>query len=238
MRIVSWNCQGAYRKKLGLLDRWRPNLSVLAEVSRSDLAEPGLIADSIEQVWRECPGGKSLGVISHGLTRVKTLEGFESWPEGILPVVVEAPMHVTVVAIWTQMTKGEEHLRYVRSLHVMLDQHSDLLRSRPVILIGDFNSNTQWDAEHKRQSHSALVTRLSDLGIVSLYHERNGQPHGQETTPTFFLYRRRSQPFHIDFCFLTRGLLDRVRSFEIGAPEDWLPHSDHMPLFVELDPGQ
>ena len=87
---------------------------------------------------------------------------------------------------------------------------------------------------HKGQSHTELVARLSDLGIVSLHHALTGEQHGKETVPTFFLYRNRHKPFHIDFCFLSRDLLDQVMSFEIGPPDEWLPHSDHMPLFVEF----
>ena len=98
---------------------------------------------------------------------------------------------------------------------------------------GDFNSNTVWDNEHGDLSHSCLVAKLQSLGLESAYHQSTGEPQGSETEPTQFMYRHRDKAFHLDYTFVSKSLAG-CASFSVGAPDDWLPMSDHMPLFLEI----
>jgi exonuclease III len=69
---------------------------------------------------------------------------------------------------------------------------------------------------------------------VSAYHSIRGEPHGAETTSTYFMYARPERGFHIDYVFLPRSWLERVEAVEVGSPEKWLSHSDHCPLTVDV----
>jgi exodeoxyribonuclease III len=72
----------------------------------------------------------------------------------------------------------------------------------------DFNANTQWDGDcPASENFTALAGRLSELGLVSAYHEFYGEAPGQETRPTFFMYRHENRPFHLDYCFIPRAWL-------------------------------
>jgi len=103
-------------------------------------------------------------------------------------------------------------------------------------MLGDFNSNSIWDSEYPRTlNHSALVSRLDALGMVSAYHAYHDEEHGAETRPTFFLYRHENRPYHIDFAFLPKTWRDHIRNVDLGTFSDWSGHSDHVPLTVDLE---
>ncbi|MFZ1746758.1 MAG: hypothetical protein WBO24_09835 [Nitrospirales bacterium] len=74
---------------------------------------------------------------------------------------------------------------------------------------------------------------MKDLGIISLYHAQTGEEQGKEKQATFYMYRRREKPYHIDYAFLSRDMM-RGSIMKIGSPSDWLAFSDHMPLALEL----
>jgi endonuclease/exonuclease/phosphatase family metal-dependent hydrolase len=109
------------------------------------------------------------------------------------------------------------------------------MQAQPTVLLGDFNSNTIWDAEHPSdRSHSALVRYLEGLGLVSAYHSRYEEVQGRESRPTFFLYRHLQRPYHIDYCFLPATWLHRVSDVTVGGHAAWSAKSDHMPLTVDI----
>ncbi len=153
-------------------------------------------------------------------------------PKYVIPIAVEGPEPFLLFAVWTL---GTRPLRYVRALFAALDLYADLLADRPVVLLGDFNSNSIWDHEHPAdRSHSALVARLKTHGLVSAYHHHRKERHGKEATPTFYLHWSEEKPFHLDYCFLPRAWAKRIKSLDVGNYSDWRGHSDHRPLLVEI----
>src|SRR4029077_19019552 len=97
------------------------------------------------------------------------------------------------------------------------------------------NSNSCWDREHGSKSHSVAVERLSRLGLESAYHIVSGHQQGAEKQPTFWFRKSRRAPFHIDYVFLNRSLLSKLKGVTIGLCDDWLFLSDHAPVSVEID---
>jgi hypothetical protein len=159
-----------------------------------------------------------------------TIEGAPSY---IVPIAVEGPSGVFVLfAVWTLDSKP---LRYIRSLATAIDLYSDVFRSNPVVVAGDFNSNAIWDGDHPSHlNHSSVVSRLKEHGLVSAYHHMRGEDHGKESEKTFHLYRHEDKAYHIDYCFLPAAWAKRLCRAEIGSYGSWRQHSDHRPLLVEL----
>ena len=102
-----------------------------------------------------------------------------------------------------------------------------------MIAIGDFNSNTIWDWYYAELSHSELVKKLGRFGLVSAYHTLRGEQHGQEVTPTQFMYRHLAHPYHLDYAFVSQSL-SRSCELLVGNPSEWLTKSDHMPLILTV----
>ncbi len=145
----------------------------------------------------------------------------------------ERGLALGVVAAWACATEHSEN-RYIRQIHKLLDRN--ILKSLPLasIFLGDFNSNSIWDAEHRERSHSRVVEKFDIAGYRSAYHEREEELHGKESTPTFFLYRNRKHPYHIDYAFLSPRMRRNLKSVEIGTPANWLRWSDHMPFSLSF----
>lgn len=110
------------------------------------------------------------------------------------------------------------------------------MTNKPTIFIGDFNSNVIWDHnKYKLGNHAGVVKLLEDKGICSTYHVHHKQTQGKEEHPTFYLYRHKNKPYHIDYCFASKDMLKKVNSVKIGDFDEWIKYSDHVPLIVMFD---
>ena len=56
-----------------------------------------------------------------------------------------------------------------------------------------------------------MVDRLAGKNIYSVYHKHLNQEQGKESHPTFFLQRNKNKPYHIDYCFASADLYDKVK---------------------------
>ena len=75
---------------------------------------------------------------------------------------------------------------------------------------------------------------LGEFGLVSAYHEFFGEAPSHESQPTFYLYRHLDKPAHLDYCFIPRAWLPRLKRVTVGEHREWSQFSDHMPMTVEL----
>ena len=177
---------------------------------------------------------KGLAVFATGPWRVHPAPAPRGLPRYALPVQVSGPESFLLLAVWAM---PHPTLPYVRGMHRAVRACRSLMQAQPTVLLGDFNSNAIWDAEHPAdRSHSALVRYLGERGLVSAYHSRYAEAQGRETRPTFFLYRHERRAYHIDYCFLPTDWLARMRDVTVGDHRAWASKSDHMPLTVDVDP--
>ena len=143
-------------------------------------------------------------------------------------MIVRGAEPFLLLAVWM---KGIGPDRYVRGLHRAIHECRALIHRHPTVVLGDFNSNAIWDHQHPAHlSHSALVGTLAGLGLVSAYHQHRAEPHGKESEATFYFYRRRNTPYHLDYCFIPEGWAQRLAGVEVGRWRDWRGLSDHVPL--------
>jgi len=185
-------------------------------------------------IWVGAKPAKGLAVFATEPWRVHRVPAPRGLPRYALPVQVSGPESFLLMAIWAQPHRT---VPYVRGMHRAIRACRSLMQDRPTVLLGDFNSNTIWDAEHPAErSHSALVQYLGEMGLVSAYHTRYAEEQGRETRPTFFLYRHQQRPYHIDYCFVPAGWLGRIRDVTVGGHGAWAAKSDHMPLTVDVGP--
>jgi exodeoxyribonuclease III len=84
-------------------------------------------------------------------------------------------------------------------------------------------------------SHTAAVSRFRKLGMESAYHEFFGDTQGAERHPTLWFRKNKDNPYHVDYVFMSRPLLSKLRTVVVGRCDDWLTSSDHAPVLVEID---
>ncbi len=223
MRIISWNCNGALSRKLPLLNSLSGDVLIIQEASARDVA--AIDAPFTHWVGK---GHRGLAVIGY---RDLAFRIDPSWDDA-LPWFT--PLHVGelhLLAVWASVLTHAR--RYVRLLHEALDLYSVFLTQPQAVIIGDFNSSTVFDTKHRGLSHTDLVTRLSNQGFTSVWHHQHAELHGEESRPTFHMYRHPEPTWHLDYAFVSTSLLPAA-SLTIGEPALWLTLSDHLPLVLDL----
>ena len=229
VRIAAWNCCGGpLATKLAAAGRLRADILVLPEAPR--------MPDGPTAAWIGENPRRGLAVVVRPPWQVAQLDvGPVKLPRYFLPVRVTGPETFTLWGVWA-CAFGTD--RYVRATHRALDECQAHLRRHAPLLLGDFNSHSRWDHEHPPdRSHSALVGRLGALGYVSAFHHQRGRPHGREGHATFYEYRHRDKPYHLDYAFVPPHLVPRLRRVHLGQHRTWSAWSDHMPLVLELAPA-
>lgn len=231
MRVVSWNCNGAFRNKLHKLEKFNADLYVIQECENpSQCASVDYKSWAGNYLWCGTNKNRGLGVFA------KNGMSLEQVPLDTSPLELFISCRVnesiSVLAVWTREAKSPT-FGYIGQLWKFLQRHPDFLATENSVLIGDLNSNACWDVWDRWWNHSDVVRHLQDVGLESVYHHIHAEKQGSETWPTFYKHRKVERPYHIDYAFLSARLLQGA-ACSVGDPSEWLEVSDHMPLVVDL----
>jgi len=226
----------AFRKKADLILAYKPDILILQEcecieklVFSSDTQKPN------DKLWFGNNQHKGLAILSYGDLKLRVLDVHNQDLQMIVPISVTGNGYdFTLFAVWA-FNPNDPDGRYVEQVWKAIHFYDDLLSSKSTILAGDFNSNTTWDRKRRAGNHSNVVKYLADKGIYSTYHLHHQQTQGKEQHPTFYLYRHQNKPYHLDYCFVSADMSERVSSVDIGDHEIWSKYSDHVPLMVTFD---
>ena len=236
MKIISWNCQGAFRKKADFILEEHPDILVIQECEHPDKLKFKSTTQMPSDIyWHSDGGKKGIGIFSYSDYTIKVLPEFNPIFRYIIPLrISKKDYSFTLLAVWAMDNKENHHYRYIGQVWNAINHYKDLLNSS-IIIIGDFNSNKIWDYKDRVGNHTDVVNSLAEKNIHSLYHSYFNYEQGKELHPTFFLYRKLEKPYHIDYCFVSADILEFVKHVEIGAYDKWTVHSDHSPLCISLD---
>jgi exonuclease III len=235
MKIITWNCNMAFRKKAELILAFQPDIVVVPECENLDRLSASQALDAATgRIWYGENPHKGIGIFAFNNYKLELLDCHDPNFRNILPIAVTGgKIDFILWAIWANNPSDKDGA-YVTQIWKALPCYDHLL-DHPTILIGDFNSNTIWDRPRREGNHSALVAKLEARQILSAYHVFYDQLQGKETHPTLFLYRHRDKPYHLDYCFASSEFIAKLKSVTVGAYEDWSMYSDHKPLVVEFD---
>lgn len=231
MKIVSWNCNGALRKKLVALRPYDADIYIIQECENpKESICPDYKAWASNYLWVGNNKNKGLGVFAKPGVVLAPLDLDAGTLESFIPCTINE--RFILLAVWTREANSPT-FRYIGQLWKYLQRHKAALSGKDAFVIGDLNSNVCWDVWDRWWNHSDVVRELEALGIYSLYHTVKGESQGSELVPTFYMHRKREKPYHIDYAFISKKYLPSA-SLEVGNPSIWLEYSDHMPLFVEI----
>jgi exonuclease III len=235
MKIVTWNCQMAFRKKFEALDVFDADVIVVPESeSPEKLKQYGVTIPNDDHIWHGRHPTKGLSVFTRNGYRARLLDCHIDAHQFVLPIQVEgAGRPFNLIAAWTQETMPKKD-SYVVQANRALQAYEHLIESDTIIL-GDFNSNKVWDGDKKESNHTDMVNWLEHRGMRSVYHEKTGEAQGEEQSPTIYWRRKIETPYHVDYVFAHQSALPRIGEFEVGKADDWLGKSDHMPIIFEVD---
>ncbi|UZR97981.1 endonuclease/exonuclease/phosphatase family protein [Chondrinema litorale] len=235
MKIVTWNCNGAFRNKYKNIAELDADIYIIQECENPEQTRDTAYKTwASNYLWIGDLKHKGLGVFARNGIQLTSL----NWPEEyenhrvkyFLPVSINHDFDL--LAVWAHQNKSPT-FGYIGQVWKYLQVNKDKLDK--TIIAGDLNSNSRWDVWDRWWNHSDVLTILSDAVIESLYHQFYQEKQGEETMPTYFLHRKREKAYHIDYILASQGFREKLISLSVGEFSKWITISDHLPMVCELD---
>lgn len=235
MKIATWNCNGALRKKFEYLLPLQADIYIVQECENpAETKHDAYRHWAANHVWIGDAKNKGLGIFAAPTIRIQQLNWTAMHNDQSVKYFLPCRIHgtITLIAVWAHKNNSQT-FAYIGQFWKYLQLHKEKLTN--AIIAGDFNSNVRWDTKKRWWNHSDVVRELRELGIESLYHLQTGEQQGKESVPTFYLYKNLEKSYHIDYIFASQLFSSTLKSLEIGQTDKWLGISDHMPVVCELE---
>lgn len=152
MRISTWNCHhGALDERCQLLHTLSSDVCILQECYR-----PSALDDS--QLWLgdlDSPKAKGIGIKVSERHRIYAESRVADFGNGVLPCTIRqstrTTMHILAIC-------AEELPSYVKYIDRALDTYEEFLKVENAILVGDFNSSSEFDVVVDYLSNTSRFT--------------------------------------------------------------------------------
>lgn len=224
-------------KKAHLLAALNPTVAVLPESANTAPTRSALEAVGATSVqWVGGNPNKGLSVAAFNGWQLRIDASYDLGYQWVMPVHVTGPGHIRLLAVWDMNHRGTGHLsaRQFGACRASIE-HYDAFLSGPadlVIISGDFNNSVYWDKPTKRAKFGDFMDQLEARGFASAYHSHYGSHRGGERHPTLWWMKNADTTYHIDYTFVSPS--DAIDAVEMGTHPDWIAHSDHSPMTVDL----
>lgn len=230
MKIVTWNCNGAFRRKFRDISEYDADVYVIQECENPNTVHESDFRDWAQNsLWTGVSGRKGLGIFAKKEIEIKPLDWDSQKLEHFIACRVNSDFNL--VGTWCHGASLSKYA-YIGQLWRYLQIHKSRLDR--AVIAGDFNSNKFWDKKGREWNHSEVVRVLNECEIDSVYHKCLKENQGEETQPTFYFQKSLSKPYHIDYIFASDELYTNLKAFVVGQPTEWLELSDHMPVSCEF----
>jgi exonuclease III len=249
MKIVTWNCNGALRKKTKEIDALNADILIIQECEDPEQSTSDYRNWAGHYLWIGKSKNKGVGVFAKNGHKLQKqdwngyykIDGIEfphpsqSWKTEDLELFLPCKINdeINLLAVWTKGANSPS-FGYMGQFWKYIQIHRADLSKKNTIILGDFNSNSVWDEPDRWWSHGDVINELRRAGIESLYHFQFDEQQGKENTPTFYMHRNPEKPYHIDYIFLSSELLEKSL-LQVGDIADWLKVSDHIPLINDIN---
>lgn len=238
MKIITWNCNGALRKKFEYLLDYEADIHVIQECENPVETKHTAYKNWAENhLWIGDTKNKGIGIFANNSIQLDKLNWSDNY-EGqkvkhFLPCRINHAFDL--LAVWTHKNNAPT-FGYIGQLWKYLQVNKSNFNKS--IILGDFNSNIFWDKRSRWWNHSDVVREFKEIGIESLYHKYWNEEQGQETRHTLFLQKNLEKPYHIDYVFGSVDFQKGLKRMEVGGVKQWLMISDHMPIICEFEAGK
>ncbi|MCI2254771.1 hypothetical protein L2D08_10385 [Domibacillus sp. PGB-M46] len=237
MKIISWNCKKGLssREKYKKLIEFSPDIAVIQECFHPSEFQGDSQHHDMVWVGENKARGLGLCVLSFSEDYKLSMLVDEAKYEWIVPIQVSGKENFTLLAVWTKRMTGYS---YGKVLYSALKEYESFLQGNPVLIIGDFNVDKKVPSSYSGiKGFSRLTDLFREHGLESCYHYFSKEEYGSERHATYYHYGKRDRPFHIDYCMVSKEILQNVQKFYIGESEEWGAFSDHLPLILDIKIG-
>ncbi len=229
MRLISWNCKSAFRRKHPLVCELKPDILIVPECEKLEVSSLNFgVLSNRSFEWIGNNPKKGIAVYSFGNYQFEVLPIFNPKHRWVIPLKVTGAKSFILLAVWAM--PNSETRSYVQPLFDALEEYGENIYSDGIYIMGDFNANFIFDRPNKIYKFQNLVGNLHERGIRSLFHEQHGAEHGKEDQKTFYMYHHEDKGYHIDYIFGGRNVSKGSFNVTLGSFSDWHKYSDHVPL--------
>jgi exonuclease III len=222
----------AFRKKRDRLLQYDPDVLVIQECENPD--KNGEWSAFSDWLWIGDNEHKGLGVFVRNDRSLTPAPVTGCGGRFSLPVTTEGSLDV--LGLWAMNDEQRPKRRYIGQVYRTLRAYDEWIDENTVVA-GDFNWNVVWAESPKRPlcgDFRDTVGLLHDHNLRSSYHTLTGTAFGEETTPTFFMHKKREKEYHTDYLFAEADTLDSGATCTVGTYDEWIDASDHVPVVVDL----
>ncbi|MBK1876061.1 endonuclease/exonuclease/phosphatase family protein [Pelagicoccus mobilis] len=243
LKVVNWNVQYGFNHRESIeqgahwLTTQEPDIVGLQELN-------GLTSESLRSISKKW-GHNYSAILKQkgfpvGLTSKKPIEVIERRVEGFHHGYLHCKsngIHFFVVHFWPHKDhEADIILKKARSL---------LNQGESVVVMGDFNTNSEKDAEYLAGRDSVepiyeVVKAFESKGFVDLVHKHDKHAKYSHPSPKIMprwaktMSEVESKRQRIDFVFADNSLANFSRSGTILTSDELGEISDHYPIVVEL----
>ncbi len=230
LKITTWNCAGALRKKFDFLETLESDIYIIQECEEPHKSNNPNYKDwAKNHLWIGDTKNKGLGIFAKPEIQLEKLDWSNVFQDHtvkhFLPCRVNESFQL--LGVWTHRNNSP-NFGYIGQFWKYLQ--TNMTNFEEIIVGGDFNSNVIWDQWDRWWNHSDVVKTLEEKGIKSLYHQHFQESQGRETKPTFFHRKNSQTSYHIDYLFASSKFHQNLQLIEVSESEEWLKISDHFPL--------
>lgn len=238
LKIATWNCKGAYRKKQKyFLEKYEPDIWIIQECEDLDrLQKQKDFQRPDNAIWFGDNPNRGISIFSRAGYDIAINKDHNEAFKYIVPIKISGLTSLNLFAIWAMNSAKElRKQRYIGQVFSAFNYYK-LDSKKDTLITGDFNWNLNFDSN----SHGLIgkfkdfLTQMDKVDFQSIYHKVKSEAFGLETKPTLFLQGKNEKPYHIDYIFGNNKLIDNTEKVEIGKYDEWIDYSDHMPLYTEI----
>lgn len=235
LKIVTWNCNGAFRRKFEKISDFNADLYLIQECENPAESQHKQYQEWAENYqWIGNTKNRGLAIFAKPEIKLNQLNWSNKYNDHVVKHFLPCKINqdFDLLAVWTHRNNSP-NFGYIGQLWKYLQVNKEKLNR--TIIAGDFNSNAIWDQWDRWWNHSDVVNELKKFGIESLYHKFQNEQQGKETNPTLYFQRKLERPYHIDYVFGAQEFSKNLKKIEIGHRDKWIRFSDHMPVLCEID---
>ena len=238
VRLVEWNVAMSLQKKASLLEKLKPTVAILPESAHPDKTTQALKSAGATSIqWIGANQHKGLTAAAFGDWQIRIDDSYDPGYQWVMPLHLTGPREVRMLAVWdfNHRGSGYESARRLGACRASMEHYEQFLAgdSDAVVITGDFNNSVYWDKPNNSVKFGDFMDQLESRGFVSAYHFHHQCARGAEPDATLWWMKNVDKTYHIDYAFVSRP--EAVRAVTVGTSEEWIAHSDHSPLTVDLD---
>lgn len=230
MKIVSWNCCKNFKEKCKEISKLGADIYIIQECenpSKLDNTEYNKFASNY--IWTGDYEKQGLGIFAEDHI---SLEPVTKSPDikNFIRVCVDNSFNL--IGVWTETIKDNSYQRHYTELLLKYYNENKSFFNENTIICGDFNADVSIKGSHAK-NFRLFIEEMEKENLYDIYHYINKEKEGEESQATFYVNKKDEFVKHLDHLFANPNKI-KNNSFKILG-EEWLEHSDHLPLVFELE---